>query len=159
MAQVSAAKSQDRGMKESFAALLEESLGTSESLEGTVVKGTVLNIENDMVLIDVGLKSEGRVALKEFAVPGQPVELKIGDTVEVYLERMEDKHGEAMLSREKASAKRPGPSWSARSPNSSASPASSSAASRAASRSTCRAPWPSCRAARWTSARCATSPR
>ncbi|MEA1677793.1 30S ribosomal protein S1 [Nitrospirillum sp. BR 11163] len=102
MAQVSAAKSQDRGMKESFAALLEESLGTSESLEGTVVKGTVLNIENDMVLIDVGLKSEGRVALKEFAVPGQPVELKIGDTVEVYLERMEDKHGEAMLSREKA---------------------------------------------------------
>ncbi|MEE3626436.1 30S ribosomal protein S1 [Nitrospirillum sp. BR 11752] len=102
MAQVSAAKSQDRGMKESFAALLEESLGTSESLEGTVVKGTVLSIENDMVLIDVGLKSEGRVALKEFAVPGQPVELKVGDTVEVYLERMEDKHGEAMLSREKA---------------------------------------------------------
>ncbi|WP_044564160.1 30S ribosomal protein S1 [Azospirillum sp. B4] len=102
MAQVSAAKSQDRGMKESFAALLEESLGTSESLEGTVVKGTVLNIENDMVLIDVGLKSEGRVALKEFAVPGQPVELKVGDTVEVYLERMEDKNGEAMLSREKA---------------------------------------------------------
>ncbi|MBB6253486.1 30S ribosomal protein S1 [Nitrospirillum iridis] len=102
MAQVSAAKSPDRGMKESFAALLEESLGTADSLEGTVVKGTVLSIENDMVLIDVGLKSEGRVALKEFAVPGQPVELKVGDTVEVYLERMEDKHGEAMLSREKA---------------------------------------------------------
>jgi len=96
MAQVSALK------KESFAALLEESLGTSESLEGTVVKGTVLSIENDMVLIDVGLKSEGRVALKEFAVPGQPVELKVGDTVEVYLDRMEDKNGEAVLSREKA---------------------------------------------------------
>lgn len=95
MAQVSAAK-------ESFAALLEESFGTADSLEGTVVKGRVLNIDNDMVLIDVGLKSEGRIALKEFAVPGQPVELKIGDTVEVYLERMEDKNGEAVLSREKA---------------------------------------------------------
>jgi small subunit ribosomal protein S1 len=95
MAQVSAAK-------ESFAALLEESFGSADSLEGTVVKGRVVNIDNDMVLIDVGLKSEGRVALKEFAVPGQPVELKIGDTVEVYLERMEDKNGEAVLSREKA---------------------------------------------------------
>ncbi|MQP64233.1 30S ribosomal protein S1 [Niveispirillum sp. SYP-B3756] len=95
MAQVSAAK-------ESFAALLEESFGSADSLEGTVVKGRVVNIDNDMVLIDVGLKSEGRVALKEFAVPGQPVELKVGDTVEVYLERMEDKNGEAVLSREKA---------------------------------------------------------
>jgi small subunit ribosomal protein S1 len=102
MVQVSAAaKSASPGM-ESFAALLEESLGTAESLEGTVVRGRVLSIENDMVLIDVGLKSEGRVALKEFAVPGQPSELKAGDTVEVYLERMEDKNGDAVLSREKA---------------------------------------------------------
>ena len=90
------------GGKESFAALLEESLGTSESLEGTVVKGRVIAVENDMVTIDVGLKSEGRVALKEFAVAGQAPELKAGDTVEVYLERMEDKNGEAVLSREKA---------------------------------------------------------
>ena len=88
--------------KESFAALLEESLGTAESLEGSVVKGRVVSVENDMVTIDVGLKSEGRVALKEFSVPGQPAELKAGDTVEVYLERMEDKNGEAVLSREKA---------------------------------------------------------
>jgi small subunit ribosomal protein S1 len=88
--------------KESFAALLDESLGTSSGLEGTVVKGTVLAVENDMVLIDVGLKSEGRVALKEFAAPGQPAEIKPGDIVEVYLERMEDKNGEAQLSREKA---------------------------------------------------------
>ncbi|MGK9166480.1 30S ribosomal protein S1 [Inquilinus limosus] len=88
--------------KESFAALLEESLGQSESFEGTVVKGRVVSIDNDMVLIDVGLKSEGRVALKEFAVPGQPVQLAPGDTVEVFIERMEDKNGEAVLSREKA---------------------------------------------------------
>ncbi|WP_225766975.1 30S ribosomal protein S1 [Inquilinus sp. Marseille-Q2685] len=88
--------------KESFAALLEESLGQSESFEGTVVKGRVISIDNDMVLIDVGLKSEGRVALKEFAVPGQPATLAEGDTVEVFIERMEDKNGEAVLSREKA---------------------------------------------------------
>ena len=88
--------------RESFAALLDETLGTSSGLEGTVIKGIVLAIENDMVLIDVGLKSEGRVALKEFAAPGRPPEIKAGDTVEVYLERMEDKNGEAQLSREKA---------------------------------------------------------
>ncbi len=88
--------------KESFAALLDESLGTASGLEGTVVKGRVLAIENDSVLIDVGLKSEGRVALKEFAAPGRPAEIKPGDIVEVYLERMEDKNGEAQLSREKA---------------------------------------------------------
>ncbi|MDR3517181.1 MAG: 30S ribosomal protein S1 [Azospirillaceae bacterium] len=90
------------GEKESFAALLNESLGTVDNLEGTVIKGRVLAVENDMVLIDVGLKSEGRVPLKEFASPGQAAELKPGDTVEVYLERMEDKNGEAVLSREKA---------------------------------------------------------
>jgi len=88
--------------KESFAALLEETLGTGSSLEGTVVKGRVVAVENDTVLIDVGLKSEGRVDLKEFALPGQPADIKAGDTVEVYLERMEDKNGEAQLSREKA---------------------------------------------------------
>src|SRR5690242_20928420 len=88
--------------KESFAALLDESLGTASGLEGTVIKGRVLAIENDTVLIDVGLKSEGRVALKEFTGPGRGGEIKPGDTVEVYLERMEDKNGEAQLSREKA---------------------------------------------------------
>ena len=88
--------------KESFAALLEESLGQVERLEGTVLKGTIIAIEGDAALIDVGLKSEGRVALKEFAEAGQPPELKVGDEVEVYLDRMENKHGEAVLSREKA---------------------------------------------------------
>ncbi|HXQ50706.1 MAG TPA: 30S ribosomal protein S1 [Stellaceae bacterium] len=88
--------------KESFAALLDESLGATAGLEGTVIKGTVIAIENDAVLIDVGLKSEGRVALKEFAMPGKPPEIKAGDIVEVYLERMEDKNGEAQISREKA---------------------------------------------------------
>src|SRR6201993_1286818 len=88
--------------KESFAALLDESLGMANGLEGTVVKGRVIAVENDAVLIDVGLKSEGRVPLKEFATGGGEPDLHVGDTVEVYLERMEDKNGEAQLSREKA---------------------------------------------------------
>jgi small subunit ribosomal protein S1 len=87
---------------ESFAALLDESLSEVERLEGTVLKGTIIAIEGDSALIDVGLKSEGRVALKEFAEAGQPPELKVGDDVEVYLDRMENKNGEAVLSREKA---------------------------------------------------------
>src|SRR5262250_2353957 len=88
--------------KENFAALLQESFGGSGGLEGSVLKGTVVSIEGDTALIDVGLKSEGRVQLKEFAAPGQKPELKAGDVVEVYLERMEDKNGEAVLSRDKA---------------------------------------------------------
>ncbi len=92
--------------KENFAALLDETLGKTGSLEGTVIKGRVISIENDSVLIDVGLKSEGRVDLKEFTAPGQSPghqpDIKVGDTVEVFLERMEDKNGEAQLSREKA---------------------------------------------------------
>ncbi len=88
--------------KDSFAALLDKSLGVASSLEGTVVKGRVIALENDVALIDVGLKSEGRVSLKEFAAGGAEPDLHVGDTVEVYLERMEDKNGEAQLSREKA---------------------------------------------------------
>ena len=88
--------------KESFAALLEESLVSNEGLEGSVIPGTVIRIDSDYVTIDVGLKAEGRVAAKEFALPGQKPELKAGDIVEVFLERMEDRHGEVMLSREKA---------------------------------------------------------
>ena len=99
---VLAANQSEGFAKESFAALLEETMGSAGGLEGTVVKGRVIGIENDAVLIDVGLKSEGRVDLKEFGLPGQPPDIKVGDTVEVYLERMEDKNGEAQLSREKA---------------------------------------------------------
>ena len=92
----------DLAPKEDFAAMLNESLGSSSGLEGTVMKGMVVGIENDNVLIDVGLKSEGRVPLKEFTAAGAVAEINIGDIVEVYLERMEDKNGEAQLSREKA---------------------------------------------------------
>ena len=85
-----------------FVALLDENFGDGQPLEGAVVKGTVLSIQGDDVLIDIGLKSEGRVPLKEFGVPGQPPEIEPGDVVDVYLERMEDRNGEAVLSRERA---------------------------------------------------------
>ena len=88
--------------KESFEALLNESFGSAEGFEGRVVQGTVVTVENDMVVVDVGLKSEGRVPLKEFAFSPQDVKLKPGDTVEVYVERFEDRDGLVGLSREKA---------------------------------------------------------
>ena len=88
--------------EESFAALFAESLRKRDVVERSVVKGTVISIENDMALIDVGLKAEGRVPVREFAEDGQPPELKVGDEVEVYLDRFENRVGEAVLSREKA---------------------------------------------------------
>jgi small subunit ribosomal protein S1 len=89
--------------RDDFETLLNESLGgENEAFEGKVVKGTVTAIENDMAVIDVGLKSEGRVALREFAAPGQRAELNVGDEVEVYVDRVENSAGEAMLSRDRA---------------------------------------------------------
>src|SRR5690349_10612962 len=89
--------------RDDFAELLNKSLGgENEAFEGKVVKGTVTGIENDMAVIDVGLKSEGRVPLREFAAPGQRADLKIGDEVEVYVDRVENSAGEAMLSRDRA---------------------------------------------------------
>ncbi|NJC34113.1 small subunit ribosomal protein S1 [Sphingomonas jejuensis] len=89
--------------RDDFAALLNETLGgENEAFEGRVVKGTVTGIENDLAVIDVGLKSEGRVPLREFAAPGQKADLKVGDEVEVYVDRVENIHGEAMLSRDRA---------------------------------------------------------
>ncbi len=90
--------------REDFAALLEESFVTQELYEGSVVKGTVVAIEKDLAVIDVGLKTEGRIPLKEFGVKGRDEEagIAVGDEVEVYLERVENALGEAVLSREKA---------------------------------------------------------
>jgi len=88
--------------RDDFAALLEQTLGAADGFEGRVVIGTVTGIENDLAVIDVGLKSEGRVPLREFAAPGQKADLKVGDEVEVYVDRVENANGEAMLSRDRA---------------------------------------------------------
>ncbi|AXS39066.1 30S ribosomal protein S1 [Breoghania sp. L-A4] len=85
-----------------FAAMLDEAFGGSEMQEGSVVKGTVIAFEKDLAVIDVGLKVEGRVPLKEFGARARDGELNIGDEVEVYLERVENALGEAVLSRDKA---------------------------------------------------------
>ena len=87
---------------ENFADLLAESFGEGTNVEGSVVRGFVIGIEGDAVIIDVGLKSEGRVPLKELAAPGQQADVSIGDEIEVYVERMEDRNGQAVLSRDKA---------------------------------------------------------
>ncbi len=85
-----------------FSDLLEQSLTGFNKKEGQIVKGTVLFVKNDSVVIDVGLKSEGRIPIREFFSPGEEPNIKPGDKFDVLLEKLENKEGEAMLSREKA---------------------------------------------------------
>ena len=88
--------------QDDFAALLEQSFAEDNPVEGSVVEGRVSAIENDLVIIDVGLKTEGRVPLREFSMAGQEPSVGVGDRVEVFLDRIENAMGEAMLSRDKA---------------------------------------------------------
>ncbi len=97
-----AANLKDKNDSAEFAALLGETIGVNEKFEGSVVKGIVIALDDDHVIVDVGLKSEGRVPLMEFSKPGEDPEIKIGDTVEVFVERMENRDGMSVLSREKA---------------------------------------------------------
>ena len=96
-------------LEENFSELLEKSLVDFKYKEGQVIKGTVLSVTNDTVVIDVGLKSEGRIPLKEFHSPGEEHSVEIGQKYDVYLEKLENKEGEALLSRERA---RKEESWS-----------------------------------------------
>ena len=96
-------------MVENFSELLEQSLVDFKYKEGQIIKGTVLSIINDTVVVDVGLKAEGRIPIKEFHSPGEEHSVKIGDKYDVYLEKLENKEGEALLSRERA---RKEESWS-----------------------------------------------
>ena len=94
---------------ENFSELLEQSLVDFKYKEGQIIKGTVLSIINDTVVVDVGLKAEGRIPIKEFHSPGEEHGVKVGDKYDVYLEKLENKEGEALLSRERA---RKEESWS-----------------------------------------------
>ncbi|MFM7419671.1 MAG: 30S ribosomal protein S1 [Alphaproteobacteria bacterium] len=87
---------------EDFAALLDATLGPDTGFAGSVVTGRVIRVDGDFAVVDVGLKSEGRVPLKEFAAPGQKPEVKAGDVIELFVERYEDRDGSIVLSREKA---------------------------------------------------------
>ena len=93
----------DMAMTENFADLLNESMAGRDFAEGSVVKGRVAAIEKDFAIIDVGLKTEGRILLKEFGLDDNgKTTLKVGDSVEVFLERLENALGEAVISRDKA---------------------------------------------------------
>ncbi len=102
MAQATAQESITTPSLDEFTAMLEASFEGRSPAEGSVIRGTIVAIENDFAVVDVGLKTEGRVSIKEFAAPGQAPTVKVGDQVEVYLERVENALGEAVLSRDKA---------------------------------------------------------
>ena len=87
---------------EDFASLLDETLGSDSGFDGSVVTGRVVRLTDEFAVVDVGLKSEGRVALKEFGPPGAKPDVKPGDMIELYVERYEDRDGAIILSREKA---------------------------------------------------------
>ena len=97
-----AARLEDNTDSKEFAKLLEESLKGQDNFVGSVVNGTVISMTSDFAIVDVGLKSEGRIPLQEFSRPGEDPEIKVGDVIEVFVERMENREGESVLSREKA---------------------------------------------------------
>ena len=93
---------QETNQTESFVDLFAKQVELDDKIEGSVVKGTVISIENDMINIDVGYKAEGRINIREFTGKDKSLTPKVGDVVDVYLEKVENKNGEAVLSREKA---------------------------------------------------------
>jgi len=93
---------QENTNQESFADLFAKHVESEDKLEGNVVKGKIISIENDMVIIDVGYKTEGRIHIREFLSKDNDNKPNVGDEVDVYLEKVENKNGEAVLSREKA---------------------------------------------------------
>jgi small subunit ribosomal protein S1 len=92
----------DREESNDFASLLAETLPNKSNFTGKVVNGRIVAVLDDVVVVDVGLKSEGRISKREFGMPGQDTEIRVGDSVEVFVERMEDREGYTVLSREKA---------------------------------------------------------
>ena len=82
--------------------LISNSLKNSSAKEKSITLGKIISIENEIVTIDVGLKSEGRIPLSEFSRPGQKAEIEVGDETEVFIENVDNANGETLLSREKA---------------------------------------------------------
>ena len=144
---------------EEFEALLNESFELETPDEGSVVKGTVVAIEAGQAIIDIGYKMEGRIDIKEFAAPGQNPEIAIGDVVEVYLDRVENARGEAVLSREKPVVKKLGTALKKPMKKKSAAKALSLAGLKVVSPWILAALLRSCRAARLTCAPCAMPAR
>lgn len=97
-----AANLQDRTESTEFASLLSDVLNNKKQFTGSVVNGKVVAVLSDVVVVDVGLKAEGRIPLREFSNLGSAPDIRAGDIVEVFVERVENRNGEASLSREKA---------------------------------------------------------
>ena len=88
-----------------FDSLLAESINNNKLKEGTIIKGTIAEIEDDSIIVDIGAKVEGRISKREFAFQKDQKELSIGDTIDVYLDKIENHNGECILSRSKAKSK------------------------------------------------------
>ncbi len=88
-----------------FDILLSESIDKAQIKEGTIIKGTIAEIEDDAVIVDIGAKVEGRISKREFAFQKDNKDLVVGDTIDVYLEKIENHNGECILSRSKAKSK------------------------------------------------------
>ena len=106
---------QDHFRGEDFASLLDETLGRDTGFDGSVVTGRIVRLTDEFAIVDVGLKSEGRVALKEFGPPGAKPEVKPGDMIELYVERYEDRTARSSCRARRPAARRPGPIWKRRS--------------------------------------------
>ena len=91
-----------------FDTLLAESINSSKLKEGTIIKGKIAEIENDAVIVDIGAKVEGRISKKKFVFQKDQKELEIGDTIDVFLDKIENHNGECILSRSKAKSKNMG---------------------------------------------------
>lgn len=92
-----------KALSDDFEKLLDGNFSLTEEVSGNVVKGIIVGIENDVAIVDIGMKAEGRIPLKEFIDPTKKeTTLTVGDTVDVFVENLDDAHGEANLSREKA---------------------------------------------------------
>ena len=95
-------QTQNKISNSEYDTLIDNSLKNSSAKEKSIAKGKIISIENEVVTIDVGLKSEGRIPLSEFSRPGQKTEVEVGDETEVFIENVDNANGETLLSREKA---------------------------------------------------------
>ena len=145
--------------RDEFAALLAESLAKDDVFEGSVVKGKIVGIEKDLAVIDVGLKMEGRVPLKEFGIPGKPSTSRSATPSKFTWSASRMRSVKPFCRATRLAARRAGPASRSCTRRARRSRASSSTRSRAASPSISTAPWRSFRARRSTSAPCATSAR
>ena len=88
-----------------FDKLLAESINKSNLKEGSIIQGTISEIEDDAIIVDIGAKVEGRISKREFSFQKDQKELAVGDRIDVYLESLEDFSGSCRLSRSKAKSK------------------------------------------------------